>query len=93
VDPRNARAVKTAIGCWLHGALQELKEHPEQIAELRKCFNANDGSDVRVIFHIKANALTIETLDQSGRIFCELFREFLTPSDDRFALPDADRKY
>jgi hypothetical protein len=92
MDPKLSAALKAALSLWLNGALEQIKSHPVQMAELRKCMTG-DG-DVRVVYHARANALALEAADytEGETVVTEIFRENLVPGDIGFALPDTDRK-
>jgi len=70
----------SALQPWLNEALLYLRQQPDLMAELRKCMNG-DG-DVRIVFHTRANALTIEAADYAESTVAELFRQTLVPSGD-----------
>jgi hypothetical protein len=67
---------------WLDGALLLMRKHPDHVAELRRAFGV-DHSDVRIVYHMRANAMTIETFDATDQTVTvtELFREQLVPED------------
>jgi hypothetical protein len=91
MNPQISRALKTAVTLWTAQAVEHLKGHAKQIVELRKAMEG-ETADVRIIFHIRANAITMETFDLGERTFCEIFREELIPDDGGFAMPETDTK-
>jgi hypothetical protein len=42
---------------------------------------------VRIIYHVKADTIPLETLNMAESKFTELFRKQLAPADGGFALP------
>jgi hypothetical protein len=87
MDPQLTAALKAALNLWVSAAMRYIDGRPVQMAELRKCMEG-DG-EVRIIYHVKANAITIEAIDHAERTFAELFRQQLVPGDIGFALPDS----
>jgi len=77
-DPRLSAALKSAIAVWLDGAMLLLRDHADHIAELRNAMGGDNG-DVRIVYHMRANAISIETFDTSEQTVTvtELFREQL----------------
>jgi hypothetical protein len=77
-DPRLSAALKSALCVWLDGALLLMREHTDHVAELRRAMR-RASCDVRIVYHMRANAITIESLDAKGRTVTvtELFREQL----------------
>jgi hypothetical protein len=59
-----------------------LRDHADHIAELRSAMGGDNG-DVRIVYHMRANAITIETFDTSEQTVTvtELFREQLVAGD------------
>ncbi len=90
MDSRLSGILKSAVTVWVRDAVEQLMGHAEQMAELKKCTERDDG-EVRVVFQIKANAISLVTIDKTKGIITQLFREELTPGDS-FALPDMDKK-
>lgn len=78
MDPQFSNMVKRAVVLWTAKAVEHLKGYPEQMAELKKGMEGV-AADVRIIYHIRANAISIETFDFSKRTFTEIFREELVP--------------
>jgi hypothetical protein len=79
-----------ALRPWLTEALAMLQQSERSVdamTELRKSMEGN--GDVRVVFHVRENAFSIECATYvSGKIeVVEIFRELLVP-DSGFALPD-----
>jgi hypothetical protein len=91
MDPKLAAAVKTAMSLWVTGALEHLKGHDEQMAELRRAM-IGDATDVRVVYHVRSNAISLETVDRATNMFADLFLEQLVPDDGGFALPETETK-
>lgn len=81
-DPKLSTALKSALCVWLDGALLLMRKHSDHVAELRRAMRRDSG-DVRIVYHMRANAITIETFDDSGRTvtITELFREQLIRSE------------
>ena len=81
-DPKLSAALKSALCVWLDGALLVLREHAAHVAELRRAMHRDTG-DVRIVYHMRANAITIESFDAKGRTVTvtELFREQLIQED------------
>ncbi len=92
MDPHLSAALKTAITLWTVGAVEHLKGHSENMAELKKGME-DDDNDVRIVFSVRANCIAIETIDRAKNMFAEIFREQLVPDDGGFALPDIDKKH
>jgi hypothetical protein len=56
------------------------------MAEMRTCM---DGyGDVRVVFHVRENAITVEVVDYADSTVTELFRHHLVAEGGAFALHD-----
>ena len=81
-DPRLSAALKSALSVWLDGALLILRKHADHVAELRRAMGGESG-DVRIVYHMRANAMTIETYDATEQsvTVTELFREQLVPEE------------
>jgi hypothetical protein len=81
-DPKLSAALKSALCVWLDGAMLLLREHAAHVAELRSAMRRDSG-DVRIVYHMRANAITIESFDAKGRTVTvtELFREQLIHED------------
>jgi len=81
-DPRLSAALKSALSVWLDGALLIVRKHADHVAELRKAMGRDHG-EVRIVYHMRANAITIETVEASEQTITltELFREALVPGD------------
>lgn len=81
-DSRLSAALKSALSVWLDGALVLMRKHPDHVAELRRALGVDHG-DVRIVYHMRANAMTIETFDETEQsvTVTELFREQLIPED------------
>ncbi|HET8668819.1 MAG TPA: hypothetical protein VFM10_12620 [Terriglobales bacterium] len=86
MDPRFSKILKSALSFWLTSAIEHVKDHAERMEELKKC-TAGDQGEVRIIYHVKANVVSLETLNMAEGKFRELFREQLAPEDAGFALP------
>lgn len=80
MDPRLSAALKSALAVWLDSAMEEMREHAAQVAALRKAMWDNSG-DVRISYHIRRNAISIETFDADEEVGIELFREQLVPDN------------
>jgi hypothetical protein len=91
MDPEITHALKTALTLWTAHAVAYLKGHKEQMAELRKGMQ-DAGADVRIVYHVRGAAITIETIDLERGTIAELFREVLVPDDGGFALPVSEMK-
>ncbi len=85
VDPRLSKILKSALSFWVAGAIEHVKDHAARMEELKKC-TAGDLGELRVIYHLKANAISLEILNMAENKFTELFREQLA-ADSGFALP------
>jgi hypothetical protein len=79
MNPKTTSELTTALRPWVNDALAYIKERPDLWAELVKCMTA-DG-DVRVVFHIRANAITVEAADYTESTVAELFRQQIVPED------------
>jgi len=81
-DPKLSAALKSALCVWLDGAMLLLREHAAHVAELRSAMRRDSG-DVRIVYHMRANAITIESFDAKGSTVTvtELFREQLINED------------
>ena len=81
-DPRLSAALKSALSVWLDGAMLVVRKHADHVAELRKAMGGDNG-EVRIVYHMRANAITIETVEASDQsvTLTELFREALMPGD------------
>jgi hypothetical protein len=81
-DPRLSAALKSALSVWLDGALLLMRKHTDHVAELRRAMGG-DGGDVRIVYHMRANAMTIETFDATDQTVTvtELFREQLVQAE------------
>jgi hypothetical protein len=89
MDPKKLSAVlKAALSLWVTGAIEHIKQHPDHMAELRKCMRGN--GDVRIVYHARANAIVIEAADYAEGTVTEIFREHLVPDEIGFALPGTD---
>jgi hypothetical protein len=94
MDPKFGRALngavelKRAVALWLSAAMPLLRPHPEQMEELRKGFH---GGEVRIIYHVHGNVITIETVDHEAHTVTEIFREEFAPDDGGFAMPVTDK--
>jgi hypothetical protein len=94
MDPKLTTALKLAASLWAKAAEQQLRSHPEQLAELERCI-ISDACDVRIVYHTRANAITLETVEPSadGKLTAvELFRDQLFKDDTGFASLDTDTK-
>ena len=80
------RLIKT-LRQWIVDALGHIKPHPDQWGELARCM-AIVGGDVRVVFHVRENSITVEACDYGAGTIAELFRQHLVPADGGFSLPD-----
>ncbi len=78
MDPKLSVAIKSAFSGWLKAAMIEVKHHPEQKAELKK---AMDDGDVRIVFNVRGNSISLETIDYVENAITELLREQLVASD------------
>ncbi len=79
MDPKLSAAIKSAFSVWLNAAMAEVKRHPEHKAELKKAMDG-DG-DVRIVFHVRGNCISLETIDYAENAITELLREQLVPGD------------
>ncbi|MGN6591125.1 MAG: hypothetical protein ACTHKE_12625 [Sphingomicrobium sp.] len=77
-DPRLSAALKSALCVWLDGAMLLMRKHADHVAELRRAMRG-DSADVRIVYHMRADAITIETFDATDLTVTvtELFREQL----------------
>ena len=59
-----------------------IRQHTDHVAELRKAMGGDSG-EVRIVYHMRANAMTIETFDADDQtvIVTELFREQLLQAE------------
>jgi hypothetical protein len=80
MDPQFSTMVKRAAALWTAAAIEHLKGYTEQMAALKSGME-DDAADVRIIYHVRANAIGIETFDLRKRTFTEIFREELAPDD------------
>ena len=76
-----------ALRPWLAEAIEHIKKRPETIHIMRKC--AEGAGDVRVVFHIRENAITVEVIDYSDNTVAEIFRQLVTPGDSGTVSPDS----
>jgi hypothetical protein len=79
-----------ALGPWIIEAMAEMKQRPDLMAELRKCMSGH--GDLRIVFHVRANALTFEAVNYDEQTVAELLREYIVPADGGFALPETMTK-
>jgi hypothetical protein len=91
MNSKISSALKNAVGHWLNEAIPHIKGRREQMAELRNGLEG-DGCDVRVIYHLRANCITIETFDMANRTFTEILRDQFVPDDRGFATPTTSMK-
>jgi hypothetical protein len=91
MNPKITGALKAAVAVWLMEAVPHIKGHHKKMAKLRNGLES-EGCDVRVIFHLRANAITIETFDLADNTFTEILRNQIVPDDGGFATPTTDRK-
>lgn len=89
MDPQLTAALRAALNLWVSAAMRYIDWRPVQMAELRKCMEGDGEVRIIIIYHVKANAITIEAIDHAERTFAELFRQQLVPGDIGFALPDS----
>ena len=80
MDRQFSAMVKRASALWIAAVIEHLKGYAEQMDLLKKSME-NDAADVRIIYYIRADAISIEACDFSKRMFTEVFREELTPDD------------
>jgi ABC-type uncharacterized transport system ATPase subunit len=80
MDPQISAMVKRAVVLWTGNAVEHLKDYPDRMAELKKAME-DEAADVRIIYYVRANAISIERFDLSERTFTEIFREELVPDD------------
>jgi hypothetical protein len=82
MDEKTSATTKLALGLWVQAALEHIKLHPEHLAELAKAINSDTG-DVRVVYHTKANAIAIETLElvEDKWVVRELYRDIPVRDD------------
>jgi hypothetical protein len=85
-EPRLSNIIKSALSFWLTGAVERVGPHANRMAELRKC-SVGDQGDLRIIYHVKANVISLEAFNMAEGTFTELFRERLAPGDISLALP------
>jgi hypothetical protein len=78
MDPQFSAMVKRAAAQWIAAAIEHLKGYPQQMDALKKSME-DVGADVRIIYYIRADAISIEACDFSKRTFTEVFREELAP--------------
>jgi hypothetical protein len=76
MDPKLTLVLANGLELWLDAALADLRMSatPEDVAELAK---AMDTGDVRVVYNIRANVISIETFDPNDETATELFRVHL----------------
>jgi hypothetical protein len=79
MDPNTTGQLTAALRPWVKDALGYIKQRPDLVAEMAKCLN-QDG-DVRIVFHIRANAITVEAADYNEGTMAELFRQHLLGDD------------
>jgi hypothetical protein len=84
MNPKLSSTLKMAAALWLKEAVdQHIDPHPDQQAELQRCLTSH-GCDVRVVFHSRANRVSVETVDytEADKVkVAELYRDQLIPSD------------
>jgi len=77
MDRKTTHNLTEALAPWVKEAIAHIKPHQEHWAEIVKCMNGN--GDVRVVFHARANCITVEVADYDESTVAEVFREFLVP--------------
>jgi hypothetical protein len=87
MDPRLSKILKSSLSFWLTGAIEHVRPHANRMAQLKKC-TVGDQGELRIIYHVKANVISLETLNMAEGTSTELFREQLVPGDIGLALPD-----
>ena len=86
IDPNTTNALTAALRPWVQQAPAYIKQRPDLTAELAKCMDGD--RDVRIVFHTRGKAITVEACDYAAGTVAELFRQHLIPDDGGFALPD-----
>jgi hypothetical protein len=85
MDPKLSSTLKMAAALWLKEAVeQHIHPHPVQQAELERC-TTSDGCDVRVVYHTRANSISVETVDytEADKVtVAELYRDHLVHTPD-----------
>jgi hypothetical protein len=81
MDPKLSGDLKYAVRTWLKGAMDHVREHPEHMRAIMHAMEA-DNRDIRLVLHVRANAISIETADYDEPAVTEIFRENLAvPAD------------
>jgi hypothetical protein len=79
MDSKTTRNLTMALRPWLAEAIEVIKLRPDIIAAMRK--SADGAGDVRVVFHIRENAISVEVVDYAESTVVEVFRQMLLPED------------
>jgi hypothetical protein len=87
MDSKTTRNLTMALRPWLAEAIEVIKLRPDIIAAMRK--SADGAGDVRVVFHIRENAISVEVVDYAESTVVEVFRQMLLPEDGGFVMPDS----
>jgi|tagenome__1003787_1003787.scaffolds.fasta_scaffold20784502_3 hypothetical protein len=86
-EPRLSKIIKSALSFWLSETIERVRPHANRMDELRKC-TVGDQGDLRIIYHVKANVISLEAFNMAEGTFTELFRERLAPGDISVAQPE-----
>ncbi len=79
MDPKLSADLKTALRAWLIAAIKNVREQGA-MPKIKQAMEG-DNRDVRLVLHVRADAITIETADYTEMVVTEIFRENLVAAD------------